>query len=476
MPQLTREVLAGRTSLVAEMAIGELGDHRLDERRNHVLAVLEEHPDAAFPDTCATEAEAEAFYRFLRNDRVSLPTLIEPHLAATAARCSAVGEVLVVHDTTDMVFTGEATRTGLTRLGTGRHGFWLHTALAVSADAVRAPLGLLSLMPFAREARARLTPNHPRMRFVDPEKESRCWAAGVIAVRRRLGATVAPIHVMDRAGDSYELFAAMLAQGERFVVRLNHDRRVLTENGACHVSDATPDSAVLGERQVRLSPRQVGARSPAARQRHPPRTGRVATLRFAARRLILQRPDAAVYVHLPPQLPVHVVYAWEVDAPPSESPVLWRLITTEPIDTLEQVFRIVDWYRARWLIEEWFKALKTGCAYEKRQLASLQTLLIALALLAPIAWQLLLLRHLARDAVDAPAQVVFTRRQLQVLRASTAGTRLSLMPTVRDALIALARLGGHLKHNGDPGWLILGRGMQKLLDMEAGWVARSEHM
>ena len=101
-------------------------------------------------------------------------------------------------------------------------------------------------------------------------------------------------------------------------------------------------------------------------------------------------------------LAVHVVAVSERETPPGEEPIEWRLITTEPVDTVDQVLRIVEWYRTRWVIEEFFKALKTGCAYEKRQLESLATLVIALALLAPIAWQLLLLRHLARRTPAGP--------------------------------------------------------------------------
>ena len=127
-----------------------------------------------------------------------------------------------------------------------------------------------------------------------------------------------------------------------------------------------------------------------------------------------------------------------------------------------------------YLIEEFFKCLKTGCAYEKRHLESLDTLLVALALLAPIAWQLLLLRHLARTLHDARARVVLTGRQLQVLRATPGGTRLPPQPTTRDGLLAVARLGGHLRQNGEPGRLVLGRRMQKLLRMEAGWAAAEQ--
>lgn len=469
-----RHHVAVRSPLVEEMAGGALGDQRLHQRRDRLIAVLEQHPDTAFPDACADDAEIEALYRFLRNRRMSLETLVEPHVVATQARCAAVGEVLVIHDTTDMVFTGETTRAGLAPLGKGRQGFWLHTALALSADGLRAPLGVLSLRPFVRRVHPPGTVKRDHVRFQDPDKESRCWGDGVAAVRSRFGDPRATIHVMDRAGDSYELFAAMLQHGDRFVVRLNHDRRVVTEDGAGHLHEMAARTPVLGARPVRLSTRRVGDRSPKARQQHPPRAGRVAMLQFAARPLTLQRPHGGRYAHVPPTLPLHVVYAWEMAPPRGETPVAWQLLTTEPIDTFEQVLRIVDWYRARWVIEEFFKALKTGCAYEKRQLESLATLLIALALLAPIAWQLLRLRHVARALPDSAATTVLSPRQLQVLQAAPVGARLAPTPTVGEVLLTLARLGGHLRQNGDPGWLVLGRGMQKLLWMEAGWAA-AEH-
>jgi hypothetical protein len=471
----SEQVITGRASLVEEMAGGDLGDLRLNARRNQVIAALERHPDLGFPEACADDAEVEALYRFLRNDRVSLPAVLKPHIEATHARCAALGEVLVIHDTTDMVFAGETVRAGLARLGTGRQGFWVHASLAVSADGLRAPLGLMSLVPFVRKTHPAGTPKRDRERFLDPEKESRCWGDGVAAVRARCGDAITSIHVMDRAGDSYELFASLLAHGDRFVVRLNHDRRVTTDDGTGRLHDATPCTDVLCEREVTLSRRRVGDRSPKARRQHPPRDGRVATLQFGVRRLAVQRPHGVRYAHLPATLAVHVVYVWEVGAPRGEEPVQWRLITSEPIDTIAQVLRIVDWYRTRWLIEEFFKALKTGCAYEKRQLESLDTLLVALALMAPIAWQLLLLRHLARTCADAPAAIALTHRQLRVLRACTAGATLTPTPTIRDALTAVARLGGHLRQNGEPGWLVLGRGMQKLLCMEAGWAAAEHH-
>ena len=168
-----------------------------------------------------------------------------------------------------------------------------------------------------------------------------------------------------------------------------------------------------------------------------------------------------------------MVYVWETEAPPGEAPIEWVLYTSEPIDTTEQLLQVVDWYRARWVIEEYFKALKTGCAVEERQLGDLHSLSNALALLLPIAWQLLLVRSEARERPDAPASELLPSDEIQVLRAAAAKRRpLPDHPTIEQAMLSIAALGGHLKHNGPPGWQTLARGYQELRLLLEGWRLR----
>jgi hypothetical protein len=129
----------------------------------------------------------------------------------------------------------------------------------------------------------------------------------------------------------------------------------------------------------------------------------------------------------------------------------------------------VDAYRARWVIEELFKALKTGCQIEKRQMESYAALRIALALFLPIAVRLLALRDAARCEPDAPCDAL-SARQLQLLRAC--GTKaMTATPSNQEVYMALAALGGHLRSNGPPGWMVLGRAFEKLLVLEQGWAA-----
>lgn len=155
---------------------------------------------------------------------------------------------------------------------------------------------------------------------------------------------------------------------------------------------------------------------------------------------------------LPRTVQVNVVEVREPNPPRGTEPVHWLLVTTEPVKTREDVLLIIDLYRSRWLIEEYFKALKTGCAYESRQLERLETFRVALGLFIPLAWQLLMLRASSR-LPDFPADSALSSTQLTVVRLLCAENDhdLPTKPTAHDILMGIARLGGHIKQNGNPG-------------------------
>ena len=144
-------------------------------------------------------------------------------------------------------------------------------------------------------------------------------------------------------------------------------------------------------------------------------------------------------------------------------PIDWKLVTSEPCTRRKDVEAVVDAYCTRWVIEEFFKALKTGCGIERCQLESLEPILNLLAIMLPVAVQLLALRSLAAADKSALALGGLSSLQLRVLRAMSKRIRLPRNPTAQQVLLAIAALGGHLKNNGPPGWVVLSRGFQDLL-------------
>lgn len=427
---------------------------------------LAKRPGDSFPKAL-DDAELEAAYRFFGNDEVTPAAILAPHFRQTARRAGELPRVIVAHDTTQFEFPGQAKRQGLGHLvRPAAQGFFGHFSLAMSADEERRPLGLLALETVFRLKKAIGHKNWTREQSLG---ESARWLRAVQAVEAQLGDRVQAIHVMDREGDQYALVAALTEADRPFVIRSFQDRRLAGEDEARLRATACAAKVTL-RREVPLSPRPH-IKGPKG-ERHPARRHRVARLSFAATTVELKR-TAVASKSRSPTLRLNVIHVFERKPPPGEPAVEWFLLTNLPIDSDEAIAFAVDCYRARWMIEEFFKAIKTGCQFEKRQLESAHSLLNALAILAPVAWRLLLLRHLARSKTKAPASSALTIKQLEVLRA-VAKKPLPSRPSARDAMLAVAALGGHLKSNGDPGWLVLGRGMHDLLLLELGWRAREQ--
>lgn len=459
-----------------EFAAADFGDARLTRRLMRIADVAATAPGAGFPEMTGSDSELEGVYRFLRNARITPQKVLAPHIAA-AQRRAAGATVVVAHDTTDFSFGGTTRREGLGRVGSSNcvQGFQAHFALAVSADESRTPLGVAGLKALVRswEHRSHIP---KRERDMNPDQsEARRWTELAFEVARKFPTA---IHVMDREADCFTLFARLMAAGLRFVVRLGRDKKLLDSDEKLFATAARAD--VMAVRSVPLSFR---ARRTLAGHRHeqPAREERIARLQIRAGAFTLPRPHRPRYATgYPESLIVNVITVVEVDVPAGDEPVCWRLITTEPIETPAQVEAIVDAYRARWRVEEFFKALKTGCAFEKRQLESLRTLVNALAVFSIIAWRLLVLRSVARTAPQAPATDALTDEQVRVLQALSTmrgpgvpQIRMPANPTAGDALLAVASLGGHIKNNGAPGWLTLGRGYDSLLLLQLGWQARA---
>src|SRR5262249_39615221 len=151
--------------------------------------------------------------------------------------------------------------------------------------------------------------------------------------------------------------------------------------------------------------------------------------------------------------------------PRGVEPISWVIVTTLPIETQAQVVRAIDIYRARWVVEEFHKALKTGCMLEKRQLESFESITTLLALAYPVACELLRVRTRSREQ-GLPAADILRPSMLDCLRVHPKARPLSSNPSAEEALRVIAALGGHQKHNGPPGWQTLAAGYTRLTEFE----------
>jgi hypothetical protein len=462
--------------VLAEFGGESLGDARLDERLRRIVSLAAIDPRQSVPEQMASVADREALYRFLANRKVTLAGVLDGHQQQTRTRMQGRGVVRIVHATTTFRFVGD--RDGLGVLRGGAKGFLAHVALAVAADEAREPLGVVGVHPYLHEdaiAHQGMTPSQ-RVKATRAKaraaKESARWEQLAQTVSAALPTGVDALHVMDQEADDYDLLAALQQAQLRYVIRACPTRQTNEAKLGVKAMLARQPGTVF--RTVPLSPRRP-QKAVKTRGRHPARAERPATLevRWGTVTLPRRQYNESTLRTLTLQA-VHVV---EPAPPRGEAAIEWMLFTSEPVQTLEDATAVVDHYRARWLIEEYFKALKTGCAFEKRQLTSLPALLRALAIFIPMAWRLLVLRHMGRATPPQPVGDVLDQTQRLLLRKLLARRNYHLppRPKMQDLMLGVAALGGHIKNNGAPGWLVLGRGLTRLLDTEVGWrLARDE--
>jgi transposase-like protein/DDE family transposase len=440
-----------------ELSGVDLGDRRRGARAMAVAERLASAPEATLPEAMGDRAMLEGLYRHLSSDGVTFEALLEQHLGRTARRCASEPAVYAIHDTTVCTFPGEAERTGLGRVNGAKQGFFAHVSLAVSADGRRVPLGLLRCELFTRDGDRSIE-----------EGESKRWLRGIVGACQAVGDARKIIHVADRESDMYWLLASMVGAGQRFIVRASQDRLVdVAGEGVKTLFSAARETRQVYELNVPVTPRGKVGRTGAERKGFPERDGRVARLSFAALPVMLHRPARGASM-LPTTVEVNVVHVFELGPPAGEKPIEWVLLTTEPVGTTAEIAAVVEGYRTRWIIEEFFKTFKTGCAFESRQLESFRSLTNLLAYSLIIAYAMLLMRALARTDTDIAADALLSDAQLLCLRLMTK-RKVAQLKTARQVLDAIAQLGVHLRNNGDPGWRVLSRGWKKLLEFEAAY-------
>jgi Transposase DNA-binding/Transposase DDE domain len=366
-----------------------LGDARRPRRAVQLGAALAARPEDSLPEQTGSWREVKAAYRLLNQPDVTHPVLSQPHGQATRQQARQTHTVLFVQDTSELDFTAHRQTTGLGWIGhTGGRGFLLHSCLAVPPAVVPEILGLAAQQVWTRHAVKKGT--ETRATRAQRRKESEVWAEIVETI-----GPAAPnqcwVSISERASAIFSFVRRARAQSWHGLWRLGQNRLVLTGSGrVVKLLDWVRRRPAQTETLVELR----------GRDGQPPRTVR---LQVAWRAAALCPPR-----HRPerPQEPVAgwCIRCWEPGKRKNAREGV--LFTTVPVTEATSALERIEWYRLRWVVEEYHKALKTGCALEQRQLRSTQGLRALLGFLAIVAVRLLQWRTLARTAPDTPATQV----------------------------------------------------------------------
>jgi hypothetical protein len=411
------------------------------------------------------------FTRLLRNGSVTVPEMAAFAAEKTAARVAG-REVVAIQDTTELIFGGRKARAnGFGPVGKGGAlgGLLLHPVLTVDAT-TGAVIGLADLKIWNREG----APAGPRRRRATAEKESQRWLDGTARAGEVLAAAAQITAVADQESDIYEQFARRPAN-VHLIVRACQNRRIETgtEEPTAELLFGFIDGLPEQGRFI--------VNIPAA----PGRAARTAELAIRFSSVVLRKPLHGAAADLPKTVTLTLVDVRETSQPVDSEPVHWRLLTTHTVTNLGEARRIVDFYRMRWTIEEFFRTLKTaGFNIEDADIGDPKpmTNFVAAATIAAVTvMQLVRARdgttnQSLTDAFDPMDQPILEAVSRQLEGKTARQKNPHPKGTLAFAAWVIARLGGWTGYYGKPGPQVMRRGLEDFQAIKYGTTLRLQNV
>lgn len=385
-----------------------------------------------------------------------MKSVLETHIQQTAERCRGVERVLAVQDTTCLDFTSHKALEGTGPINTGKNsrGLMMHTVLA--CDINRVPLGILGVDVWARNEEEHGKSNQ-RGKLPIEQKESKKWLRGLLRAQAAIPAGVPMTVIGDRESDIFELFIAPRQDSTDLLVRATQNRTVDDPEYRL-LWEAIDGHQEKGCRVLNVPRRKVQA----AREAEMSVKFFEVTLNAP-----LSRKTAVKSVK------VYCVCTSEINPHAGVAPLNWVLLTTMPVESLDDALYVINAYSCRWVIEEFHKTLKSGCNVEGLQLESLESMLPAIGVLSVVAWRVLYITKFARQSPDTKASEFCSALECKVLSAWMKVKRKRAAPieTVRDFVRSVGILGGFMarKSDGEPGVKTVWTGIRRLEDLVDGY-------
>jgi len=441
--------------LKEELATANLDDQRLNDRLESILAAFAQRPHASIPEALLSRNELEAAYRFCDNKKTTPEKILQPHVDATKKRCRHQKIVLCAQDTTELDFTRPKQQVnGAGPLDSGaRLGAFLHLNEAFTEDGT--PLGAIGAKLWScpeadpeQPKPSKAEKRKQRRSLPIEQKESLRWLEGIRVTQKLAEECPATLCVSlsDSEGDLFDLFVEpRTADNFHWIIRACQDRKVLDSQGNTTgiIRDALLQQPALATNEISVRGREQKV-SCETRSRRKTRVSRQAKVEIRACAVTIKAPMNRPFSA--DSVTVNVVMVREPDPPEGEEPIEWMLLTTLPISTVEEVCAVIRYYTVRWMVEIYFRTLKSGCRIEERRFETLHRMLACTAIYMIVAWRTLFVCRLGRSCPDLSCDVVFDASEWQSVWSVThKGEPLpDQAPSLSLMVSAIARLGGYV--------------------------------
>lgn len=444
-----------------ELSKADFNDQRLNKRFLKLASELAERPANSIHHASLDWASTKAAYRFFDNANVTPEKILSPHVAATAVRSSGYNKVIIAEDTCYIDFSKHSKTDGLgtsfVSHGKNIKGICSHSGLVMTDAGL--PLGLCYQKLWIRKEIHQS--EHKRSQLPIQLKESFRWIECMRKARSSMP-DVEMIMLADREGDIYELLREAIKLNVGLVVRSQHDRQLCDDELDLNLKLSEVITLTKSCGKLPLEIPSCGSRKAAKIN---------LDIRFT-KIVIDPHPNG---VKTPRTKNREELELYVVDATELGGELSWRLLTTIPVNNLDDAKEVLRLYKMRWKIELYFKTLKTGCTIEDCRLGDASKLMNYISLMSIIAWRLFWMNLIAREDQNVSCEVALTKAEWKVawMLLNRKKIKEGLIskkppdkaPTLREAIRWIAGTGGFLgrKSDGEPGIITFWRGWKEVL-------------
>lgn len=413
---------------------------------------------------------------FFSNAMTTLDTLISESLTRCASNSSG-RKVVVLQDSTELNYSSKTGKLKVNdpNIGTldksSDTGFFLHPSLVLDRSQ-GTPLGFSSIQMYQRRFGQATKKERKYTKLPIEQKESYKWIVGAQESKSTLASAEHVIVVADRESDIYDYISTIPDQRTDILVRVRHDRQ-LNEEAFPRLFGQLASATLFGGIYLEI-------------KHNPKRQDRLAKLLVRAREVQINRPERG-NKNLPAHLDLYAIDIKEVSetVPEGEDPIHWRLLSSQPCGSFEEILELAHLYVLRWWIEQLFRTLKLqGLQIESSQLEKGLRLKKLTVMALQVALRIMLMVKDRENELQLEAGVIFSQEEIKFLtwltptiEGKTAKQKNRYPPkSLAWATWVIARLGGWkgYKSESPPGLITCRRGLHDFSQQFKGWaIARN---
>ena len=447
------------------------GDIRRNARAVEILNNLENTFEKSASASFANPAEYKGATRFVNIDTVTPEAILEPFISYNLTNLEE-DHVLIIQDTTEFNYSWRKKNIlkNLGPVGNNKdQGFFFHPGLIVNPEN-ECVLGLGASNFWIRDYGEQSHGRKKGQTKPFTERESYRWLSLAEDVQREINDSIRFTIVGDRESDIFDIFEAkdvgILSENCEILVRSAKDRRLNSENSLYTEIESWK---VKGTYDLNI-------------KSTPQRAKRKATIEVRFGPVSLMPSKTKWHTGKKPIDNIYVIDAKEIDPPADEPMVHWTLLTTWQVSTLEAAIEKINWYSARWFIEELFRLLKSGYKVEKVKFDDGNALMNWCALRLMQAVRLFHLLTQRNIKIPNSALPFFNEVEINILEyieenniSKKSIIKIPPKLSLAWAVLMLAIFGGYKAYPSaaPPGQESLWRGMCKLDAAQIGFMAAS---